>query len=107
MEGYYLAECVFLLAHYDVLFVGLVCELEELERRQGQRKDRNPNFTREYLAAAQVRAHAHGIYDLEVDSTTLTPYQSAEIIKTHLRNGPEPDAFRRIREKYLSNSVNP
>src|SRR5688572_9928 len=39
-EGYYLAECVFLLAHYEVLFVGLVCELEELERRQGQRRDR-------------------------------------------------------------------
>jgi chloramphenicol 3-O phosphotransferase len=85
-----------------VLFVAIHCDPDELERRQRQRSDRNPNFTREYLASAQIRAHAHGIYDLEVDTTHLTPHQCADIIKEHLQNGPTPEAFRGIRDKYIS-----
>ena len=100
-EGYYLAECAFLLAHCDVLFVGVVCELEELERRERKRTDRE-GLTRAELRSAYTRVHAHGVYDLEVDTTNLSPHQCAEIIKDRLYNGPEPKAFTKIRARFIS-----
>ncbi|MFO1012926.1 MAG: hypothetical protein U1E50_04105 [Caulobacteraceae bacterium] len=56
------------LAGLDVMFVGVLCDLEELEARERIRPDRANGQCR-----AQVDiVHGHGAYDLTVD-TTVTP----------------------------------
>ncbi len=37
-----------------------------------------------------------GIYDIEVDTSKLSAEACAEQILRHIRNDPEPDAFRRL-----------
>jgi chloramphenicol 3-O phosphotransferase len=40
--------------------------------------------------------HQPGIYDLEVDTASLTPEECADLIATRLTDGPPPLAFQRI-----------
>ena len=42
--------------------------------------------------------HDPGIYDLEVDTSVLTPAECAEAIRRRLEDGPPPTAFRRLLE---------
>lgn len=62
-EGW-LHDLVRHLADFDVFFVGLHCSVEELERREIQRRDRRIGEAR---ADLQI-VHRFGIYDLELNS---------------------------------------
>lgn len=97
-KGYYLAECAFLLAHYPVLFVGLVCKLNELEKRERERGDRKAGLAR----SQYKRVHAHGIYDLTIDTSALTVQGCAEKIKIRLQQNTQNEAFNTIRDKFIS-----
>lgn len=44
----------------------------------------------------QREAHTPGIYDVEVDTSRLTPVECAGVIARRLRVGPGPSAFRRL-----------
>ncbi len=44
----------------------------------------------------QQEVHVPGIYDLEVDTATMTPAECAELIRQRLEGGPPPTAFRRL-----------
>jgi chloramphenicol 3-O phosphotransferase len=44
----------------------------------------------------QREAHIPGIYDLEVDTSLLTPEECAEVIRRRLKDGPPPSAFQRL-----------
>ena len=60
----------------DVLFVGVRCPLEVLVERERERGDRVLG-----LAVFQhERVHAHGPYDLEVDTSARSPTECAEEI---------------------------
>jgi chloramphenicol 3-O phosphotransferase len=60
----------------DIFYVQLFCTLEELERRERQRGDR-----RQGLARSQFdRVYAFDGYDLQVDSTSRTPEECAQLI---------------------------
>ena len=102
LEGYYLAECAYLFAHSDVLFVGLSCGFEELERRELQRQDREKTFSKDDLSSMQERAHAHGVYDLEIDTTAQSPVEMAEQIKEHLLKCVQPTAFKELRDLFIT-----
>ena len=70
-----LVDCLSLLRGYDVLFVGVRCSPEELTRREIARGDRTPG-----QAAAQIaKVHAHGDYDLEVDTTDTSAYELTDL----------------------------
>lgn len=98
-----LADCARRLAGLPVLFVGVRCPIETiLERRRAS----DPAT---YLAAApgepvpapvrrwQEAVHIPGIYDLEVDTSALSPTQCAQAIATRLRAGHSgPSAFERL-----------
>ena len=43
----------------------------------------------------QRHVHQPGIYDLEIDTSTVTPEAAAAAIRTRLA-GPPPTAFRRL-----------
>lgn len=89
----WLQDCLHTFANFDVLFVGVRCPLEVLEQRERTRRDRTLGQAR-----AQIQAvHAHGPYDIEVDTSVLSPVECAQQIVDYLRNCPPPQAFRRLR----------
>ena len=92
-----LAECVFILAHYRVTFVGLFCPLEELARRERERGDRVAGMAKSQLG----QVHAHQIYDLEVDTSIESTQEIAAKIKAYHQSVPWPQAFRRIRNEKI------
>ena len=52
-------------------------------------------------AAQQHQVHAHGIYDIECDTTTATPRECAIQIKDFLAREQPPTAFDRLRALLL------
>jgi chloramphenicol 3-O phosphotransferase len=77
-----------------VLFVGVRCPLEEIIRR---RVDGAPGEALlDRLRRWQVAVHDPGVYDLEVDTSTMTPEQCATAIAERLRDGPPGSAFAEL-----------
>ncbi|MEU4171185.1 AAA family ATPase [Streptomyces sp. NPDC026665] len=96
-ERWRLLDCLSVLPAEDVLFVGVHCPLEELVRREQARGDRPPG-----LAAHQYDlVHRHGDYDLECDTSRLSPRECAERIRDFLPIRPSRTAFARLRDRYL------
>lgn len=93
-----LREAVNVLYTFNVLFVGVRCPLEVAEQRERERGDRMLGLVK----SDYDRVHAHGIYDFEIDTSTLFPTECAIQIKNRLVNGPPPDAFRRLQAKMMS-----
>lgn len=92
-----LAECVFILAHFRVTFVGVFCPLEELERRERERDDRYAGMAKSQFE----QVHTHQIYDFAVDTSIESAQQIAAKIKEYNRNVAWPQAFRRIRNEKI------
>jgi chloramphenicol 3-O phosphotransferase len=94
-----LPACARRLAGLPVLFVGVRCPLDVvLERRKatwGAGYDGNGSAPAPVLRW-QEAVHIPGIYDLEVDTSVLSPQQSAELIRRRLDDGPTPAAFPRL-----------
>jgi chloramphenicol 3-O phosphotransferase len=94
-EPWRLQDCLEVLRGLDVVFVGVHCPLEELERRERVRGDRTPG-----QAAAQFsRVHQHGRYDFECDTGTSSPRECALAIKEFLGRAPAPRAFDELRRR--------
>ncbi|CAN7194784.1 MAG: chloramphenicol phosphotransferase [Rhizobium sp.] len=101
-----LADCARRLEGLPVLFVGVRCPIEViLKRRDIPSPGRHTLYVRATEDEAvpnpvqlwQEQVHIPGIYDLEVDTSVLTPFECAEAIRQRLDLGiPEPSAFERI-----------
>ena len=70
-------QCARLLADRYVLFVGVICPIEELERREAARDQRRQGFARSQIDFI----HVGKTYDIEVDTSRLTPEQAADDIE--------------------------
>ena len=87
-----------LFAGVPVLFVGVRCPLGEAQRREEARTDRRrgpvdlavPDFD---------RVHAHGAYDLEVDTSIFSPAEAAREVATAIENWPATTAFDLLRSR--------
>lgn len=90
VEKSWLKECAELFSNMPALFVGVRCPLEVLEQREAARRDRTLGQAR----AQYPLVHAHGIYDLEVDTSKLTAGECAAQIIERLEHGAAPSAFR-------------
>jgi chloramphenicol 3-O phosphotransferase len=85
-----------------VLFVGVRCPIEVIMAR----RNANPQHgfgvyvagdgVPEPVRRWQDAVHVPGIYDLEVDSSAMTPERCAEAIAAALTAPPRPSAFRRL-----------
>jgi chloramphenicol 3-O phosphotransferase len=84
------------LGESPVLFVGLRLPLAEAERRERERGDRGPGGA----AAWFELVHAHGIYDLELDTSVASALECAQRIKAALENGPPRRAFRKLAAQF-------
>ena len=90
-----------------VLFVGVRCPIEVVMERR-----RNTGYNAPVPAGAldevpapvlrwQREVHIPGIYDLEVDTSILSPAECAEAIRRRLAGGPAPSAFRRLAAMFV------
>lgn len=103
-----LADCARRLEGFPVLFVGVHCPLDVImKRREIDEPGREELYARasaekpvpDAVRRWQEEVHKPGIYDLELDTSVLTPYECAEAIRHQLDIGiPEPSAFERIAE---------
>jgi chloramphenicol 3-O phosphotransferase len=91
--------CARVLQGFPVLFVGVRCPLDVvMERRRATWGAGHPEDGRvpEPVRRWQEAVHVRGIYDLEVDTSRLTPEECAHLIRRHLQDGPQPSAFKRL-----------
>jgi chloramphenicol 3-O phosphotransferase len=87
----WLMDALAVWANLRVFLVGVRCPLDELERRERARGDRNPG-----LAWYQFeRVHALMQYDVEVDTSVLTPRECALRIQEPLQT-TAPTAFAQV-----------
>lgn len=94
-EEWRLLDCLELFTARNVVLVGVRCSLDELRRRERARGDRPVG-----LAARQFEhVHAHGLYDIECDTTTDSPLHCARRISAFLPRRPTPTAFEQLRAK--------
>jgi chloramphenicol 3-O phosphotransferase len=95
-----LFDCARRLAGFPVLFVGVRCPLAvilERRRRTGYLASGSTDTEAPLpVQRWQDAVHRPGMYDLEVDTSLLTPAACAERIRHHLATGPQPSAFQRL-----------
>ena len=100
-----LGDCARRLAGLPVLFVGVRCPIEVIMQR---RRESPPG---RYVVGSldepipppvllwQEEVHKPGIYDLEVDTSLLSPQACAEEIRQRLAEGPPGTAFPHLAEQ--------
>lgn len=87
-----------LFADIPVLFVGVRCPLGEAQRREAARTDRRRGSVD--LAVPDFDSvHAHGAYDLEVDTSILSPAEAAQEVAEGIANWPATTAFELLRSR--------
>ena len=103
-----LADCARRLAGLPVLFVGVRCPVEVImERRNTGQPGREGAYVTGSAADPvprpvrlwQREVHIPGIYDLEVDTSVLSPEACAEAIRRRLAEGPPPSAFQQLAQR--------
>lgn len=98
-EKEWLPELVKALKDYKVYFVGVTIPLEVLESRERARGTSPVGHARSHYDTV----HAHGIYDLEVDTSKISAQEAAQIIKQFVKDNPEPQSFKKLQGKLLDN----
>jgi chloramphenicol 3-O phosphotransferase len=98
-----LRDCARRLVGLPVLFVGVRCPIDEIMRR---RNEGGPGSG--YAVGTpeepvpppvllwQEEVHKPGIYDMEVDTSLLSPEECAEAIRKRLDEGPPATAFEQL-----------
>jgi chloramphenicol 3-O phosphotransferase len=93
-----LPACARRLAGLPVLMVGVRCPIEVVMERRAtwpeihSDDDTVPTPVQQW----QNAVHDPGTYDVEVDTSTSSPTECAELILQHLTDGPPPTALQRI-----------
>lgn len=91
VEPAWARECAVLFADLPAYLIGVRCPLEVIEAREAARGDRTLGQAKKQFE----RVHAYTRYDLEVDTSLLSPAECAAQIKARLAS--PPDAFKRMR----------
>ena len=90
---HWLNDMVEALEGVNVTFVGVRCPLEVIEERERERGSRVLGQARGHFEVV----HRQETYDVEVDTSRLSPQEAAQVIASHLRHGSRPGAFARLR----------
>lgn len=100
-ERAWLNDCIRLFDGLPVLFVGVRCPLEVLEQRERERGDRAAGTARYQFDTI----HANGIYDVEVDTSALSPLECAAMIRNVLLRNGSLRAFTQLRDALKTDCV--
>lgn len=94
-----LPDCARRLSGLPVLFVGVRCPIDVIMERL------RATWGSSHAAADSVptpvilwqqTVHVPGFYDLEVDTSQLSPEACADVIRRRFEHGPPPSAFERL-----------
>ena len=85
------------LMEQDVFFVGVHCAVEELERRERARGDRQVGDARRDFA----KVHAHCVYDTEIDSLEELDSNVEQICNMWGGRSNNGGVFRKVAETWL------
>jgi chloramphenicol 3-O phosphotransferase len=91
VDNAWLNQLLELLRGQYVLFVGLHCSLEELERRERERDARRQGFARQQFESI----HKGKVYDLELDTSVLSPEECVRRVVEFYTVKP-PHAFQEM-----------
>lgn len=94
-----LDNCANVLKDYPVLFVGIRCPLDVVMERRIETW--NSGYTEagdlpQPVVLWQESVHVPGIYDLELDTSELSPEECADTIRMYLETEQYGTAFKRI-----------
>lgn len=92
LEPKWVQECATVLGPFPALFVGVYCPLAVVEQREQDRKDRTLGQAR----AQFYKVHAHGVYDLTVDTSAATAEECAAQISAHVQPDVRSSALRQF-----------
>jgi chloramphenicol 3-O phosphotransferase len=87
----WMVQCAEALLHTRTFLIGVRCPREVAESRERERADRTLGLVNEQFDVV----HQLGVYDIEVDSSALTPEECAERIKAYV-SSHEPAALKQI-----------
>ncbi len=83
LDAEFLFDYVHVLAALDVLFVGLRCPEATLRQREKARPGRFPGTA----IRQDERVHTHAVYDLEIDTSIISPEEGAHMVLERLAQG--------------------
>ena len=93
----FLEDYLRVMAPHSLYFIGVRCPLEVIAEREAMRLGRFPGTAESHFE----QCHAHGVYDLEVDTSKTQPEVCAKRIRERIESGP-PTAFSELRGKLAS-----
>lgn len=93
LDPAFLTDYLEALEPFTVLFVGIRCSTDVINERERARPGRFPGTA---LGQFEI-IHAHGLYDVEVDSAQSAPRECAQQVIDCLRSPPRPSAFEQLR----------
>jgi chloramphenicol 3-O phosphotransferase len=79
----------------EVFFVGVRCDLEDLRRREAARPDRTHGHMQTHFDIV----HAHGDYDVAVDTTASPTWRCVDAIIAAIESQTGDTAFERLRAR--------
>jgi len=91
----WLDDCLSQFCDIEVLFVAIKCPLSELEKREVDRGNRSVGSAK----FQYDRVHVHNTYDLELDTSVLSPEQCVSEIVDYVRSGKPVTAFDTLRRQ--------
>lgn len=96
-----LKKCAVILKDFPVYFIGIHCPINVIMERRLMTW--NMGYTTEGEIPKPVElwqelVHKPGIYDLEVDTSILSPEECSNLISKRIKNGPLPTSFEQIRQ---------
>jgi chloramphenicol 3-O phosphotransferase len=99
MNDDFLHDYLDALEELNVVFVGIRCPIEVImERRRNTWENTPPagDPIPDPILRWQREVHIPGIYDLEIDTSTMSPEDCADLIQKHLKEGPPSTAFEQL-----------
>lgn len=96
LHPWILEDYVDVLQGFYVLFVGVRCPMDVVNEREKKRRGRFPGTAMSHFH----EVHAHDLYDLEIDTSNVSPRAGARVIKRYLESGQTPKAFERLRTEF-------
>lgn len=94
-EPEFLADYVDVLSDFYVLFVGVRCSIDVVNERESRRPGRFPGTATSHFNVV----HRSAIYDLEVDTSSASPYVCARRIVERLASAKKPTAFAELAKR--------
>lgn len=89
------SECATLFAPLPAYLISVFAPLEELERREEARGDRERGLAR----FQYERVYGRSVYDFKVDTSQQTAAQCASLIQEYLEGDVAPSAFQQLTGK--------